>query len=368
MTTRLRWLGLAVLTLFAIIGILVRGADHGRILPITGVAVMVAAGVLLVYAGRRLVLPCVVLAAAGVVVLGTGQSSNVGWLAVCVLAAWCVLDGPARAGVLFWAGSLLLFGGEWIWAEPDPGWGAWLAGVTFTVIAVMVVRHQLDLVEQLRAAQAGLAERSRAEERNRIAREVHDVIAHSLTVSLLHLASARISVEYEPAEAADSLAEAERLCRQSLTEVRSTVGLLRQADGAGPGIAPPVPGIADLADLVSGFRLAGADVALLTTGDTGRLTATAGSAVYRIVQEALTNAARHAPGTPVEIRLAVEPADIVVLVDSAGQPGHGTGTGLVSMRERAEALGGTCAAGPGGSGWLVRAVLPLAATAGRDVP
>ncbi len=106
------------------------------------------------------------------------------------------------------------------------------------MLVATLLRHQVDLVDQLRAAQAGLAERSRAEERNRIAREVHDVIAHSLTVSLLHLSSARLAVEYEPAEAAQALAEAERLCRQSLAEVRNTVGLLRQDTGPDDGTGP----------------------------------------------------------------------------------------------------------------------------------
>ena len=280
-----------------------------------------------------------------------------------VRAGWSAAGRPDLL-----AGSLLLFGGQWLWADHDPGWGAWVAGVSFTVLAAALVGHELDLVDKLRAAQAGLAERSRAEERNRIAREVHDVIAHSLTVSLLHLSSARLAVEYEPAEAAQSLAEAERLCRQSLAEVRSTVGLLRQDSDAGKGTDPPVPGIDGVAELVSRFRLAGADVSLLVDGDTARLPATTGSAVYRILQEALTNAAKHAPGAPAEVRLTVEPRCVVLLADSAGRPGHGTGMGVLNMRERAEALGGNCAAGPGGKGWTVRAVLPLDTSSRPGIP
>lgn len=362
-----RWLGLGALAVLTLVGLLAR-PPGGEALGVTGAVVTVAAGILLVRVPSRLVLPCAAAATAGITMLGTADSSNVGWFAVCVLAGWCVLGGQRWAGLVLWAGSLLLFGGQWLWAERDPGWGAWAAGVTFTVLAAALVRRQLDLVDQLRAAQAGLAERSRAEERNRIAREVHDVIAHSLTVSLLHLSSARLAVEYEPAEAAQSLAEAERLCRQSLAEVRSTVGLLRQDTGQGDGPDPPVPGIDGLAELVGRFRLAGADVSLLVDGDTDRLPATTGSAVYRILQESLTNAAKHAPGAPVEIRLTVQPGVVVLLVDSAGRPGHGTGMGLLSMHERAEALGGSCAAGPAGQGWTVRAVLPLAASSRPGVP
>jgi signal transduction histidine kinase len=368
MTPRSRWLGLGALAALAVIGLSVRRADHGEALAVAGAIVCTAAGVLLVRVTVRLVLPCAVLATAGVAMFGTGESSNVGWFAVCVLAAWCVLGGQRRSGLVYWAGTLLLFGGEWLRTGHDPGWGAWAAGVTFTMLAAAIVRHELGLVDRLRAAQAGLAERSRAEERNRIARELHDVIAHCLTVSLLHVSSARLAVQYEPADAARSLAEAERLCRQSLDEVRSTVGLLRQDTDAGHGTEPPVPGIDSVAELAGRFRLAGADVSLQVDGDTGRLPATTGSAVYRILQESLTNAARHAPGSPVEVRLAVEPRCAVLIVDSAGRPGHGTGMGLLSMRERAEALGGRCTAGPGGRGWTVHAVLPLDTSSRPSVP
>jgi signal transduction histidine kinase len=362
MTPRWRWLGLGALTVLAPIGLWARPADHGTALAIAGAIFWVAAAVLLSRASARFVLPCAVLVTAGVAMVGTEVSSDLGWIAVCVLAAWCVLGAPGRVYLIFWAGSLLLIGAEWLRQPHDPGWGAWAAGISLTVLLTAIVRHELDLVDQLQAAQAGLAERSRAEERNRIAREVHNVIAHSLTVSLLHLQSAWLAVEYEPAEAVRALAEAERLCQQSLTEVRSTVGLLREDPGAGDRPEPPAPGIDDLAELAGRVRLAGADVTLRTEGDTGRLPATTGSAIYRILQEALTNTAKHAPGAPVEVWLYVARREVVLQVDSAGPPSHGTGMGLLSMHERAEALGGRCAAGPGGHGWLVRAELPLDAS------
>jgi len=158
-------------------------------------------------------------------------------------------------------------------------------------------------MERLSAAQAGLAERSRAEERSRIARDLHDVIAHSLTVSLLHVTSARLAVEHDPADAARALADAERLGRLSLAEVRATMGLLRSEPAE--GIAAPVPGADQVPRLVRQLREAGADVTLVADGDTTGLPATTGSTVYRIVQEALANASKHAPGSPVLVEISI---------------------------------------------------------------
>jgi signal transduction histidine kinase len=202
-----------------------------------------------------------------------------------------------------------------------------------------------------------MAEQARAQERNRIARELHDVIAHTLTVSLLHVSSARLAVEHDPQDAARALAEAERLGRESLDEVRLAVGMLHRGTDAGP--TAPLPGAGDLPALVARFDSAGADVSLSIEGETGGLPATVGLALYRILQEALTNVVKHAPGAPAAVRLVVAADETSLEVDSAAPAGTGSGMGVLSMRERAESLGGTCQAGPGGRGWLVRAVLPV---------
>ncbi len=331
-----------------------------------GAVVALTAAVPLFLIRSRFTLPLAAVATVGLVLIATGDSRDVTWISVVVLTGWCALAGGMAAGLVYWAASLLLFGAEYLWVKPDPGWAPWTAGVTVALFAAALIQRQLVLVDQLRAAQAGLAERSRAEERNRIARELHDVIAHSLTVSLLHVTSARLAVEHDPADAARALAEAERLGRESLAEVRATIGLVRPqaGDAASPdGIAPPVPGLDQVGRLVAQLRETGADIGLTIDGDTTALPATTGSAVYRIVQEALTNAIRHAPGRAVTVRVAVAGGQVEVAVDSAGPPalaGAGLGLGLVSMRERAQAVGGTCTAGPGGTGWLVHAVLPAA--------
>lgn len=329
----------------------------------------VGAGVLLVRSWQPL-LAYVAVATAGIAVVGDGRSYNVIWFAVCLLAGWTALIGGRRDGLVYLASVVALFAAEWLWIRPDPGWSAWMAGCVLTVLAAFMIRHQIDLVAKLREAQAGLAAKTRAEERNRVARELHDVIGHTLVVSLLHVQSARLAVEHDPADAARALAEAERLGRECLAEIRTTVGMLREDDGGGradrvtDGISAPLPGVDGLPALVERFRSAGADVTLTVAGDTGGLPATTGLALYRIAQEALTNAAKHAPGSPVAVRLTVEAGRVTLIADSQGEPGTGTGLGVVSMRERAESLGGTCEAGPGGHGWLVRAALPLDATRG----
>lgn len=349
-------LGLAALSLFVAIGLASRLPEDSG-MAVGAAAVALAGGVLIDRLDVHFLLPSAVLGTVGVVVLSAARSSDVSWFAVCVFGAWCVLGGRRWDGLTYWAGAVVLFAAEWLTAaNPDPGWAAWLAGTTFTVGAAVLVRHEIVLINQLRQAEAGLAERSRAEERNRIARDLHDVIAHTLTVSLLHVTSARLAVETEPDNAAASLAEAERLGRQSLNEVRSIVGLMGPDAAA---TADPVHGIGELIDLVDGFRRAGADVTLKIDGNLERLPATTGSVVYRILQEALTNAAKHAPGRRTAVGLAEAPDHVELVVDTGGTPGVGVGRGTPGMRERAAAVGGRCSAGPHNDGWRVQAWLPL---------
>ena len=350
-------LGLGALAVFGIVGIVTR-QPHDVSLCVPAAAVVVGAGSLMVRLRPRGALSLgllVGLATVGVVVITGGRSSNVGWFAVCILAVWTMLAG-GRIGAAYWMASIALFAVEWLWANPDPGWGAWIAGVSFSAGAAAFGAHERSLLSQLRAAQAGLAERSRTEERGRIARELHDVIAHSLTVSLLHISSARLAIEHDPADATRSLSEAERLGRESLDEVRSIVGLLAAAGDS--ATAPPVPGVGSIPELVQRFRAAGVEVDLVVDCEPEQLPATTGATVYRILQEALTNTVKHAHGAAVTVSLTHHHGQLELVVHSAGPPGHGHGMGLSTMAERAQALGGSCHAGPSRDGWQVRARLP----------
>ncbi|HEY3715743.1 MAG TPA: histidine kinase [Jatrophihabitantaceae bacterium] len=353
------WLALGLLITFTLIGLFRRAPDQLAV-ALLAVAVTLGAGGLTLRRRGLAVFPPAALASAGIAVLCYAISSNVGWFTLAVLTAWCVLAGGRLIGLVHWAGAMALFGAQWIWADADPGWGAWMAGTTFTLLAALLVRHELELVAKLRAAQAGLAESARTEERNRIARELHDVIAHTLIVSQLHVASARLAVEHDPTDAARSLAEAERLGRESLAEVRRAAGLLRPDEDG--GTVAPLPGAADLPALVERFRSAGSDATLTVAGDLGSVPATTGLALYRVVQEALTNAVKHASGWPVTVEVDLDAARAELVVETGAPPGRGTGLGLSSMRERAGSVGGRCEAGPGGRGWQVRAELPTGGT------
>jgi signal transduction histidine kinase len=331
---------------------LIRGVV-GLLLALAGVAWLSRT------AGSGLAAPAVVIVA-GVAVIASGYGSNVGWFATCVTAGWMALLAPRRIAFAYWAGLIVLFAAQFAGYEHDPGFFAWIGGVTLSFGSQLVLRRQLWLLAELHRTQAILAEQATLAERNRIARELHDVIAHSLTVSLMHVSGARVALAHAPHDADRALAEAERLSRESLTEIRAAVGLLRDAED---GQNRPLPDAQALPELVGRLRSAGVDVSYSTDGDTTRLGRAAGLTLYRIAQEALTNAVKHAPGVPVAVALEVRPGNAWLSVDSAGPPAVGStsdhGVGIASMRERAEAVGGVLTAGPGGTGWLVTAQLPL---------
>ncbi|HEU5265732.1 MAG TPA: histidine kinase, partial [Jatrophihabitans sp.] len=275
------WAAVGVLAVVCGIGYLHRLPDPPAL---AGVAALVAlvTGAAAILGPRRLVLPGATVSAAAIAMLADGSSSNVAWFGIVLLAGWCAVTAAPLVALSYWVGVTLLLVGEALFGNPDPGWSAWLIGTGFSATACYFTQRQRELVEQLRAAQVGLAQQARTEERTRIARELHDVIAHSLTVSLLHVSAARLAVADDPADAERALAEAERLGRASLDEVRHAVGLLRDPDHADPTV--PLPGSVDVPTLLDGFRAAGARIDARTDGDLAALPATVGLATYRILQ------------------------------------------------------------------------------------
>lgn len=347
----------AMLALFAVLGVVM--GDRPVLLAVAvATAVAAVAGFA---AWRPLIgwplLAAMVAVAAGLLVLGHGGSANLVWMGFCVAAGWVALASALPVALTGGAvlGAALL--GEWAQQTEEPGWFAWVVGTAFTLVACAFARRLRATVVELQKAQHQLAERSRAEERSRIAGEVHDVIGHALTVSLLHISSARLALDEDPDEARHALEEAERLARASLEEVRATVGLMR-TDATGEVV--PMPDAHDIGGLVESFRGAGADIGLTVVGDLSSLGPSRGLAAYRIVQEALTNATRHAPGEPVTVLVTVEggTATVVVRNGGAADPAAPVGNGLLGMRDRAEGVGGRLKAGADPRGWLVEAVLP----------
>jgi signal transduction histidine kinase len=347
----------AALALFAVLGVLM--TDRAPAAAIAAAALASVTGIVL--ASRRAagwpMLAGLAVAAGSLAFLGHLQSSNLCWMGLCVIAGWVALTSTTTVAVS--AGGVLAAVpvAEWLLDRSEPGWGAWFVGISFSAVACIFASRLRLTVMQLRAAQEELADRSRAEERNRIAAEVHDVIGHALTVSLLHIGSARLAMDESPEEARDALSEAERLTRGSLEEVRATFGSMRTDL---PDDRTPLPGSDDLPALVESFRRAGSDVELHVDDRLGTLGATRGLAAYRIVQEALTNATRHAPGQPVVVRIGPTEKATTVTVRNDGSPDRAAtpGSGLRGMRERAESVGGHLTAGPTDGGWLVEAVLP----------
>lgn len=225
----------------------------------------------------------------------------------------------------------------------------------------LLTRMQAQLLVQQRAMQADLAQHAAAEERRRIAREVHDVIAHSLSITLLHVTGARRALEQDRDvdDAIDALTDAERLGRQAMADIRRTVGLL----DAAPRTTAPEPAIADLPDLVKDYQQAGMNVTLASEGSDHQISAAVGLAIYRITQESLTNIVKHAPESAASVNLVVTTSLATLSILNAASVATpsvgGTGRGLTGMRQRVELLGGVLDAGPCREGWSVHAEIPL---------
>ncbi|MDN5858126.1 MAG: histidine kinase [Pseudonocardia sp.] len=303
--------------------------------------------------------PLLALAVAAPTVLAVGSGRLEQVLFLCALTALVVAwfeTSPVPAVV---AGLVCAVAPVVAYAMLPPredfGVVSWVLGVGFALLSGRLVRRQLDLTERLQAAQRELAAVAVAQERRRIARDVHDLVSHGLAAVLLHLTGARHVLHRDPDAADEALAEAETAGRRSMAELRSVMTLLRASDDAGTDA--PVPGLADVE------RLAGAaQIELAVDGDLDAPEPAVGLAAYRIVAEALTNARRHAPQATTTVRLTVTGATLVVDVTSVGATEPASDDrpryGLVGMRERAEIVGGTVVAGPVPDGWRVHAELP----------
>jgi signal transduction histidine kinase len=235
-----------------------------------------------------------------------------------------------------------------------------IVGMSWLVGYLMRTQQQLLLKQQ--QAQAQLGEHAAADERRRIAREVHDVIAHSLSVTLLHVTGARrgLQQDRDVDDAVEALEQAEHLGRQAMADIRGTVGLL---DGAPMKIAPE-PTVADISSLVDDFVRAGLKIDLDIDGPFDCVSAAIGLALYRITQESLANVAKHSPDSQSTVTLAISRTSATLTISNrlpAAVAATTTceGRGVRGMRQRVQLLGGTIDIGPSDDGWSVRADVPL---------
>ncbi|MGH2852545.1 MAG: sensor histidine kinase [Solirubrobacteraceae bacterium] len=240
----------------------------------------------------------------------------------------------------------------------------WILGIAFPWVIGEAILRQGKLQAQLEATRSALAEQAMLEERRRIARDVHDFVGHGLAAVMLQVTSARHVLRRDPAAAEEALLSAEDVGRRSMRELRRTVALLR-SDHEG-GVLPPVPSASEIPALVDHARAGGLAVELQSRGDLAAIAPGVGLAVYRIAQEALANASRHAPSARTSVRIEVADAYVSLVAETAGPVLAATDGeaqrsryGLIGMRERASALGGEVTAGPTGRGWRVSCRLPL---------
>ncbi|MEU4236414.1 histidine kinase [Actinoplanes sp. NPDC026619] len=311
-------------------------------------------------------------------VINAGRTEPWPWNSVQILGFLFVLARLAvtqSSGVTGWATAFSLVP-VFLFAPDANAWGAAVLLVAIAGVGDIVYRRgrtsellAAKLAEEEELTELERARRAVLEERTRIAREMHDVVAHHMSMIAVRAETAPYRLPGLPADAKDELAGIAVSAREALTDMRRLLGVLRSEE-AEPDKAPQ-PTLADLGDLVETARSAGVEVTLEATDLGDGAAATVGLAAYRIVQEALANAARHAPGEPVTVEARGFPGRLELAVRNplrrpgdrpgpATAPLAGSGHGIVGMRERATLLDGTLTAGPAGAEFVVHAVLPLA--------
>ncbi|MEU1736686.1 histidine kinase [Streptosporangium sp. NPDC020145] len=295
-------------------------------------------------------------------------------VALYTVAARSAWRYTLAAGVVLEAGVLLAAAR---WAAPADRFLNSAAFLTAVVVAVAVTGVNTR-IRQERAVRLGHERDQRerlavAEERGRIAREMHDIVTHNLSVMVALADAAVFAQRYSPERAEVAMRQISGTGRQALTDMRRSLGVLRADEP--DASRHPAPGLAELEPLAARTRAAGLSVRLSLEGDVSAVPAAAQLTVYRLVQEALTNTFKHTPsGTraAVRVRCAGDAVTVEVVDDgpAARAPGPSDGHGLVGMRERAAAYGGTLEAGPrDGGGWRVatRLTLTTAGVTGPDV-
>ena len=306
-----------------------------------------------------------------------GQIDGAALVPVIVALYWVALSRPRRIAVAAGlAGAVAIFLTEgllgpfgWLGGPNATMWPELLAAGA--VGAYVAARRQWLAAESDRAAQAEQAREDETRrrvnaERMRIARELHDVVAHSMAMINVQATAASMQLADDPASAAEALEAIRRASKSGLRELRAILEVLRQVDGGSPAV--PVPDLRAIAALAEATSAAGTPTTLEAAEPPVPLPPPVALAAYRIVQESLTNVVRHAGRVGATVRLRQDGGYLYVDVanDGGASPAafsDGTGAGLAGMRERVATLGGTLEAGPRpGGGFAVHARLPVAQT------
>ncbi|MDR7277935.1 sensor histidine kinase [Catenuloplanes atrovinosus] len=290
---------------------------------------------------------------------------------IVTLLVFAVVASRVKAGMVFWIGLLALlpigtFTGDQAWP------GVWLLYLVALVLGDQVrrrTRAEQSLEAQEEITDLARAQRAVLEERARIAREMHDVVAHHMSMIAVRAETApyRLAELSDPAK--EEFAAIAGAARETLADMRRLLGVLRTSREEDPQLAPQ-PTLADLPALITAASEAGMPVTLEMDEIEPAPPEPVSLAAYRIVQEAVANAGRHAPGAVVRVTVRVEEQTLHVTVANGAVPATadpgprvigGTGHGLMGMRERAQALGGTFIAMPSRGGFEVSATFPLRA-------
>ncbi len=288
-------------------------------------------------------------------------------VATFLVAETTVTEGAGRGALasVLASTAMVLF-------DPGPTAGSDVALLILTsdigFFIGFTMRWQMRALAAERKARAQESERATLAERQRIAREIHDLVAHSLSVTMLHVGGARQALLAgddgpDVDDALAALSDAEQVGRQAMAEIRRTVGVLATE----PAGTHPLPCAEDIPELVGRLKDAGHPVTYTGRGDLTMLTPTAGLGFYRVLQEALTNATKHAPGESVDVDVNVDTRRAHLAVRNrrnGAQPAATDGSGTAGMSSRAEQLGGTLLAGPDPRDpevWLVDLSIPVGA-------
>ncbi|MCT9088631.1 sensor histidine kinase [Streptomyces sp. ASQP_92] len=369
------WRSTVALTLIVLAGSHVAGRSQAGRAPIDAFAlVLLLAGCAALLIRRRHPVVAVFGASAAVMVyLGAGYPYGPVFLPVAVGCFSAVIAGYRRqawcAVAMLWLGHLLVAHWLYRWLPPSGDsaapWSQEVAVAAWAVAVVAVaelVRVRREQWAKERAGRAAAARRRAEQERLRIARELHDVLAHSISVINVQAGVGLALLDSDPEQARTALTTIKSASKEALGEVRQVLENLRT-----PGEAPrsPAPGLDRLPELVEQAASAGLTVETTTGGGRPALPPGTDLAAFRIVQEALTNVVRHSAARRARVAIGWEPGALVLCVDDDGPPSGGeaggSGNGLIGMRERAAALGGSIEAGPLPSGgFRVTARLPLA--------